>query len=39
MSCVWSKAEYVERLVHELAVEHGLAVYDPQQGRVFYPGE
>jgi hypothetical protein len=39
MSCVWSKAEYVERLVRELAVKHGLAMYDPQQGRVFYPDE
>jgi hypothetical protein len=38
MSCVWSRAEYVERLVRELADKHGLAVYDPQAGRIHYPG-
>ncbi len=37
LSCVWSKAEYVERLVRELAAKHGLAVYDPQGGRIYYP--
>jgi hypothetical protein len=39
MSCVWSKAGYVERLVHGLARKHGLAVYDPQADRVTYPEE
>jgi hypothetical protein len=39
MPCVWSQAENVARLVHELAIKHGLAVYDPQQGKVFYPAE
>ncbi|HEX8749062.1 MAG TPA: hypothetical protein VF717_17940 [Pyrinomonadaceae bacterium] len=39
LSCVWSKAEYVERLVHELARKHGLAVYDPQADHVTYPEE
>jgi len=37
MPCVWSKAEHVHRLVHELARKHALAVYDPQSGRVTYP--
>lgn len=39
MACVWSKAEYVEGLVHELAQKHGLAVYDPQSDRITYPEE
>jgi hypothetical protein len=37
MPCVWSKAEYVYRFVHDLARKHGLAVYDPQSGRITYP--
>jgi hypothetical protein len=37
MSCVWSRAGYVEGLVRELAAKHRLAVYDPQQSRVVYP--
>jgi hypothetical protein len=37
MSCVWSKAGYVDGLVRELARKHGLAVYDPQAGTVTYP--
>jgi hypothetical protein len=37
MSCVWSKASYVEDLVRELARKHGLAVFDPQSGTVIYP--
>jgi len=37
MPCVWSQAERVERLVHELAEKHGLAVYDPQSGHITYP--
>ena len=37
MSCVWSKADYVEGLVRELARKHGLAVFDPQSGTVTYP--
>jgi hypothetical protein len=37
MSCVWSKADYVGRLVHALAFKHGLAVYDPQSERITYP--
>jgi hypothetical protein len=39
MSCVWSKAEYVERLVRELAHKHGLTMYDPQSGRVYHPDD
>ena len=37
MPCVWSKAEYVDSLVRELARKHGLAVFDPQAGRISYP--
>lgn len=37
MACVWSKAEYVDQFVHELACKHGLAVFDPQSGTVNDP--
>jgi hypothetical protein len=37
MSCVWSQAAYVEKLVRDLARKHGLAVYDAQAGAVTYP--
>ncbi|WP_254507185.1 hypothetical protein [Anatilimnocola floriformis] len=37
MACVWSQAENVQRFVTQLAHKNGLAVYDPQQGRVSYP--
>jgi hypothetical protein len=37
MSCVWSHAETVKCAVRDLALKHGLAMYDPQQGKVFYP--
>jgi hypothetical protein len=37
MCCVWSKADYVDTLVRKLARKHGLAVFDPQTGRVSYP--
>lgn len=37
MSCVWSKAEYVEGLVKRLASKHGLAVFDPQSEKIVYP--
>jgi hypothetical protein len=39
MSCVWSKADDVTALVHDLALTHGLAVYDPQSDRITYPGD
>lgn len=39
MCCVWPKADYVSRLVGDLARKHGLAVYDPQSERIAYPGE
>jgi hypothetical protein len=26
------------RICYELARKHGLVVYDPQQGKIFYPG-
>ena len=35
--CVWSQADQVTSLVHELAQKHGLAVYDQQSGRITYP--
>jgi hypothetical protein len=38
MACVWSQAENVERFVRGVAARYGLAVYDPQQERVSYPG-
>lgn len=38
MSCVWSKAEYVDGLVRRLAGAHGLVVYDPQEGTISPPG-
>ena len=38
MCCVWPKADYVERLVKELAQKHELAVFDPQTGEIIYPG-
>ena len=34
MCCVWSKADYVERLVKELACKHGLAVFGPRRERL-----
>jgi hypothetical protein len=37
INCVWSKAEYVDRLIRQLARKHGLAVYDPQSGKIRYP--
>ena len=37
--CVWSKADYVTDFVHELARQHGLAVYDPQSERITYPDD
>jgi len=38
MCCVWPKADYVERLVKELAQKHELAVFDPQTEEIIYPG-
>ena len=37
MPCVWSQADRVHRLVHDLGRRHGLAVFDPQSGRITYP--
>ena len=34
---VWSQAARVANLVGVLAAKHGLLVYDPQEGRVYYP--
>lgn len=36
ISCVWSKATYVQQLVQGLARKHGLAMYDPQSEVVIY---
>jgi hypothetical protein len=37
LCCVWSRAEYVDALVKQLARRHGLVVYDPQSGKTFHP--
>ena len=37
MCCVWSKADYVGQLVRDLALKHGLALYDPQSEKISYP--
>lgn len=37
ISCVWPKAEYVARLLHDLAGKHALSVYDPQIARIVQP--
>lgn len=39
VACVWSKADDVGALIHDLATKHGLAMYDPQSERVTYPDE
>ncbi len=38
MPCVWSQADNVRRFVTQLADRYGLAVYDPQEAGVAYPG-
>jgi hypothetical protein len=37
MCCVWSKADYVGRLVQTLARKHALSCFDPQAGTIFCP--
>jgi hypothetical protein len=37
MCCVWSRAEYVRGFVGQLALKHGLVLYDPQEGNAIYP--
>ena len=32
--CVWSRADYVESLVRDLATKHELDVFDPQADRL-----
>jgi hypothetical protein len=39
ISCIWSKADEVSRLIRELARKHGLSVFDPQMGKIFYPDD
>ena len=39
MCCVWSRADYVSSLLKSLARKHGLALYDPQSERVWYPDD
>ena len=34
MACVWSKADDVATYVYELAMTHGLVLFDPQEGKV-----
>jgi hypothetical protein len=34
---VWSKAEYVDNLIHQLARKHDLVVFDPQSVAITYP--
>jgi hypothetical protein len=38
MACVWSQAQAVSQFVWGLAAKHRLALFDPQEGRVHYPG-
>src|SRR6267143_4795804 len=37
MCCLFSQADSVHNVVHKLAREHGLAVYDPQSETITYP--
>ena|SRR5688500_17927552 len=37
MCCVWSHADYVHDFVLKLAKQHGLAVFDPQLTKIYYP--
>lgn len=39
MCSVWPKADYVKTLILTLAGKHGLAVFDPQETRITYPGK
>ena len=34
---VWSKADYVHELIHQLARKHSLVVFDPQSTTITYP--
>ncbi|HXD87513.1 MAG TPA: hypothetical protein VN641_13535 [Urbifossiella sp.] len=38
MACVWSQAQAVRTLVWNLATKYRLAMFDPQEGRIYYPG-
>jgi hypothetical protein len=38
LSCVWSQAQAVGKFVWNLAAKHRLALFDPQEGKVHYPG-
>jgi hypothetical protein len=37
MACVWPKADDVATFVYELALKHGLVLFDPQHGAVHLP--
>jgi hypothetical protein len=37
MHFVFSRAEVISKVIRELAEKHRLALYDPQQGKIFYP--
>ena len=37
MSCVWSHANHVHDLVFRLGKKYGLAIFDPQLSKIYYP--
>ena len=39
MCCVWSKAEYVNNLVKQLATKYSLSMFDPQTENILIPNE
>lgn len=39
MCCVFSQADNVDRLVHNLTRKHGLAVYNPQSETITHPDD
>ena len=38
MACVWSQTRAVGEFVWNLAAKYRLALFDPQEGRLHYPG-
>ena len=37
MACVWPKANEVAAFVYQLAMKHGLVLYNPQESTVYLP--
>jgi hypothetical protein len=37
MSAVWSRSKEIRAVALELARKHGLILFDPQEGKVFWP--